>query len=491
MSFGPVLLGEGGHLVEVEALVAVGDPVGDEVVEAAADVDRRPVGEVPALIQAHAENGVAGLQHGQVGGQVGVGAGVRLHVGVFGPEELAGPAPGQVLDLVDDAVAAVVALAGVALRVLVGEHRTGRGHHRSGGEILGRDELQGGVLPLLLAPDDVEELAVLGHVSSLGPGWLAHWRRVASPGAGSASPSCWTLRSPTRSTVCAEPLGDPSLGRIPPHLTLVPPVNVRADQLAAALARLRAAAAGQPGPLRLTLGPPATFLPDNPVLYLEVGGDLRARCGLCATRSSRRPCERPLSWPWVPHVTVADSAERGSHRRGRGRPGPLRRGRARSIASSCSRRRRGPGLAPLADAALGPAAVVGPGRPGACEITRGRILDPEVRQMLDEAGAASARAGRGDCPTAGSAFFPDRPDRPPRRPSGRRRRRPGGPTMAVTWPCCVAPGVRRQGIGGTLLAHLESAVGGRRLGLPGACTPTGRPGSTGPAAVAYSNATEA
>jgi 2'-5' RNA ligase len=37
-------------------------------------------------------------------------------------------------------------------------------------------------------------------------------------------------------------LGDGSLGRIPAHLTLVPPVNVRADDMPAALDLLRRAA---------------------------------------------------------------------------------------------------------------------------------------------------------------------------------------------------------------------------------------------------------
>ena len=38
-------------------------------------------------------------------------------------------------------------------------------------------------------------------------------------------------------------VGDGALGRVPTHLTLVPPVNVRHDRLADALARLRLAAA--------------------------------------------------------------------------------------------------------------------------------------------------------------------------------------------------------------------------------------------------------
>ncbi len=50
---------------------------------------------------------------------------------------------------------------------------------------------------------------------------------------------------------------------MPAHLTLVPPVNVREDRLGEALAVLRRAAAATRS-LTLTLGPPATFLPDNP-----------------------------------------------------------------------------------------------------------------------------------------------------------------------------------------------------------------------------------
>lgn len=66
-------------------------------------------------------------------------------------------------------------------------------------------------------------------------------------------------------------------------------------------------AAGTTPPLRLTLGPPATFLPDNPVVYLPVTGDIEA---LRALRDAVfvEPLARSLTWPWVPHVTLADEA---------------------------------------------------------------------------------------------------------------------------------------------------------------------------------------
>ena len=157
---GPFGQGDGAHFVVVDALGLAVDAVGDEVVEAAAGVDRRAVGEVPTLVEAQAHDLVAGLEQGEVGGHVGVGARVGLHVGVVGAEQLAEPRAGELLGLVDHQVAAVVALARVALGVLVGEHRALRGDDRPRREVLRRDELDGGVLPLGLALDDAGDRGV-------------------------------------------------------------------------------------------------------------------------------------------------------------------------------------------------------------------------------------------------------------------------------------------------------------------------------------------
>ena len=88
-------------------------------------------------------------------------------------------------------------------------------------------------------------------------------------------------------------LGDGTLGRMPAHLTLVPPVNVREDRLGEALAVLRRAAAAT-RPFTVTLGPPTTFLPDNPML-LPGRGRRRRRSGRCATgcSSTRSPGRSP------------------------------------------------------------------------------------------------------------------------------------------------------------------------------------------------------
>jgi len=99
-------------------------------------------------------------------------------------------------------------------------------------------------------------------------------------------------------------LGDGALGRIPAHLTLVPPVNVALDRIDQATHLLTHAAAAF-APLELTLGPVVTFLPATPVLYLEVGGDVDR---LHALRDAvfRDPLARSLTYDFVPHVTLAD-----------------------------------------------------------------------------------------------------------------------------------------------------------------------------------------
>ena len=100
--------------------------------------------------------------------------------------------------------------------------------------------------------------------------------------------------------------GDPDVERIPAHITLIPPVNVRDVDLDAVLATLRDAAASVAS-FTAQLGPTATFLPTSPTLYLEVSGALVELIGL---RESLRvgPFDRPATLPFVPHVTLRSPA---------------------------------------------------------------------------------------------------------------------------------------------------------------------------------------
>jgi 2'-5' RNA ligase/GNAT superfamily N-acetyltransferase len=100
-------------------------------------------------------------------------------------------------------------------------------------------------------------------------------------------------------------LGDGALGRIATHLTLVAPVNVREDAIGDAIAVLRDAAA-RTRPFRVRLGPPATFSPTNPVVYLAVDGEGRDDVVRLRDSVFRPPLERSMTWPFEPHVTLAD-----------------------------------------------------------------------------------------------------------------------------------------------------------------------------------------
>jgi 2'-5' RNA ligase len=103
--------------------------------------------------------------------------------------------------------------------------------------------------------------------------------------------------------------GERPLGRVAPHVTLVPPVNVREEAVPDALALIREAAAARAkqGHLAVRLGPVADFHPASETLYLEVHSD----GGLAELRDIvfQPPLARTLQWPYVPHVTVAEGLD--------------------------------------------------------------------------------------------------------------------------------------------------------------------------------------
>lgn len=106
-------------------------------------------------------------------------------------------------------------------------------------------------------------------------------------------------------------LGSPSLHTQPPHITLVPPVNVHDDDLDAAVAVLRAAAQQCARALDFRLGPVVTFSPVSPVLYLQVGGDDEVLVRLRRLHDDLfvDPLLRRVDFDYVPHVTVHEFAD--------------------------------------------------------------------------------------------------------------------------------------------------------------------------------------
>ena len=110
--------------------------------------------------QIEGENRVARLQAGEVDGHVGLGARMRLDVGLLGPEELLHALDGQSLRHVHVLAAAVITPAGIALGILVREHRPLGRHDGGAGVVLGCDHLQPVLLAALLILDGLPDLGV-------------------------------------------------------------------------------------------------------------------------------------------------------------------------------------------------------------------------------------------------------------------------------------------------------------------------------------------
>ena len=97
-------------------------------------------------------------------------------------------------------------------------------------------------------------------------------------------------------------LRDRALDRYVPHITLAPPVNVNETRLEETLALVRSVAATHQ-PVKLEIGPAATFLPRNPVTYLSVDGALSGLNEELAVE----PLRVETSYPFVPHVTIGQN----------------------------------------------------------------------------------------------------------------------------------------------------------------------------------------
>ncbi len=174
-------------------------------------------------------------------------------------------------------------------------------------------------------------------------------------------------------------LGDTALGAVPAHVTLVPPVNVRTEDLGLALQVLRRAATDQSGPIAVELGPVTTFMPASPVVYLAVGGPDLDRLARLRQAVVAGPMLRPDHWPWVPHVTLTDDAP--ADRIDAARAALFSYSAATVFDRVVLLEEREHRWQPLADACLGRAAVVGRGG-----------LELEI---VEEARARTGRDGNG------------------------------------------------------------------------------------------------
>ena len=145
-----VLVREALHLVVIDPLVVFAHAVRHDRVELAGKIQGVAVREMTAVREVHAQHRVARLQQGEVHRHVRLRAGMRLDVGVFGPEQVLGAGDRERLGDVDELASTVVPFARIPFGVLVRHHRSGCFENGLAHEVLRRDELEAGVLPMTL-----------------------------------------------------------------------------------------------------------------------------------------------------------------------------------------------------------------------------------------------------------------------------------------------------------------------------------------------------
>jgi 2'-5' RNA ligase len=101
--------------------------------------------------------------------------------------------------------------------------------------------------------------------------------------------------------------GDPLADKIVTHITLLPPTAIARAAMPAIVLHL-ARVAHTLRPFDLTLAGSGTFRPVSPVVFVQVAGG-EAGCARTQERIRTGPLARELSFPYHPHVTVAQGIE--------------------------------------------------------------------------------------------------------------------------------------------------------------------------------------
>ena len=109
--------------------------------------------EVAACGKRHAEDCVARLQQRQEHGLVGLRTGMRLHIDELRAKQLFRTLDGKCLNNIDMLAAAVIAAAGIAFGIFVGQNRALRLQNTGADDVLGCDHLDLVLLANQLMPD--------------------------------------------------------------------------------------------------------------------------------------------------------------------------------------------------------------------------------------------------------------------------------------------------------------------------------------------------
>ncbi|MDQ1731783.1 MAG: hypothetical protein QOK10_1942 [Pseudonocardiales bacterium] len=98
-------------------------------------------------------------------------------------------------------------------------------------------------------------------------------------------------------------VGDPEAGKIPTHVTLLPPTEFLVQQLDVVEKHLERAAEQQTA-FSMRLSGTGTFRPVSQVVFVQVSAGI-VECELLERTIRADPVHREVEFPYHPHVTVA------------------------------------------------------------------------------------------------------------------------------------------------------------------------------------------
>lgn len=104
-----------------------------------------------------------------------------------------------------------------------------------------------------------------------------------------------------------ERVGDEQGRRIPPHVTLLPPTEIEIGAEEKVYTHLEQASAAV-GSFAMHLAGTGTFRPVSQVVFVQVAAGI-GECEMLAATIRSGPLERELSFPYHPHVTVAQDVD--------------------------------------------------------------------------------------------------------------------------------------------------------------------------------------
>ena len=156
-----VFIGKLRHLVKVDQVIVFTNAVVHEVVKYSGRVEMHPVGQVPAMSQIQTKHRVSRFERREVDRLIRLRTGMWLNIGKLRAEKFFGPIAGNVFNHIGKLATTIIATAGIALGVLVGEHATDRFHHGRTGIIFAGNQLQPVLLTRRLILDGLPDFVVL------------------------------------------------------------------------------------------------------------------------------------------------------------------------------------------------------------------------------------------------------------------------------------------------------------------------------------------